>query len=165
MKYCWKCKQDKDPSDFYKCKRNYDGRQTHCKECDKTYKQEHKDRYYLLYKNWAKNNPDKVKQRSDKYYNKNKKLVMQKAMEYGRANPGKRRAQTRKRQMALLQRIPKWADLKAILKFYENCPKGYEVDHIIPLRGKTVSGLHVLNNLQYLTPTENRSKGNKYVQE
>ena len=61
-----------------------------------------------------------------------------------------------------LKRTPKWADLEAIKKFYNNCPKGYHVDHIIPLQGVNVSGFHVLNNLQYLTAAENWSKGNKY---
>lgn len=59
-------------------------------------------------------------------------------------------------------RLPKWADVKAIREFYMNKPKGYEVDHIIPLSGKLVSGLHVLENLQYLTIAENRSKNNKF---
>ena len=59
-------------------------------------------------------------------------------------------------------RLPKWADLKAIREFYMKKPKGYEVDHIIPLSGKLVSGLHVLENLQYLTIAENRSKNNKF---
>ncbi len=52
---------------------------------------------------------------------------------------------------------------KKIKRFYENCPKGYEVDHIIPLQGKTVSGFHILENLQYLTKEENCKKGNRYV--
>jgi len=57
---------------------------------------------------------------------------------------------------------PKWADLEAIKQFYINCPDGMTVDHIIPLRGKNVSGLHVVENLQYLTPLENSRKYNKY---
>ena len=66
------------------------------------------------------------------------------------------------RRSAKLKRTPKWANLEDIKSFYKSCPKGYQVDHIIPLLGKNVSGLHVLNNLQYLTPEENLSKGNRY---
>ena len=68
-----------------------------------------------------------------------------------------------KRRSAKLQRTPAWADLEAIKQFYAECPKGYEVDHIVPLQGVNVSGFHVLNNLQYLTKSENSSKGNRYA--
>ena len=60
----------------------------------------------------------------------------------------------------LKEQTPPDADLKAIKEFYENCPPGHEVDHIIPIsRG----GLHTLSNLQYLTVRENRKKSNKVV--
>ena len=49
-------------------------------------------------------------------------------------------------------------DLSLIKEFYKNCPKGHEVDHIIPI---SKGGLHSIENLQYLTVTENRKKCNK----
>ncbi len=65
------------------------------------------------------------------------------------------------RRSKLLKATPKWANLDSIKAIYKNCPEGHEVDHIIPLQGKHVSGLHVEYNLQYLTVTENRRKHNK----
>lgn len=82
--------------------------------------------------------------------------------EWQRSNRGKVSHYASKRRAALLERTPPWADLDAIAAFYEACPEGYHVDHIIPLQGKCVSGLHVLNNLQYLTKARNHSKNNKY---
>ena len=67
-----------------------------------------------------------------------------------------------KRRASKLQRTVGWTELKKIKDFYKLCPPGYHVDHIIPLQGKLVSGLHVLANLQYLPAAENLSKGNKF---
>ena len=58
----------------------------------------------------------------------------------------------------LLEQTPPDTDREAIRQFYNNCPSGYDVDHIIPI---SKGGLHTLSNLQYLTASENRSKGNK----
>lgn len=52
------------------------------------------------------------------------------------------------------------ADKDKIKEIYANCPDGYEVDHIIPL---SKGGKHHENNLQYLTISENRRKGNKII--
>ena len=60
---------------------------------------------------------------------------------------------------------PAWVDLQEIKQFYHNCPEGYQVDHIVPLRGKYVCGLHVLWNLQYLNKSDNCSKRNHHESE
>jgi hypothetical protein len=65
--------------------------------------------------------------------------------------------------MALIKRIPKWADRTKIRNIYKEArEKGMTVDHVIPLRGKLVSGLHVHNNLQILPASVNFSKGNAF---
>lgn len=60
------------------------------------------------------------------------------------------------------ERTPSWANLAKIKEFYDNCPKGMTVDHVIPLHGVLVCGLHVENNLQYLSGEDNSRKNNKF---
>ena len=69
---------------------------------------------------------------------------------------------TAHRRAKKLQATPLWVDRKALKQIYDNCPKGMHVDHIVPLVNKDVCGLHVPWNLQYLTPKDNASKGNKF---
>ena len=51
---------------------------------------------------------------------------------------------------------------EGIQEFYRNCPQNYHVDHVVPMNGKNVSGLHVFWNLQYLPEKENLRKSNKF---
>ncbi len=112
----------------------------------KLYRERHPERVAAQLKRWRGANADKcIEDARLKYLN----------------NPGQAKARASKRRAALLQRTPVWVDLDAIEVFYEACPRGSEVDHIFPLQGETVSGLHVLDNLQYLSMSENRAKGNR----
>ena len=85
--------------------------------------------------------------------------------DYYQNNKEKYYANRAKYRAAKLERTPKWANMLHIEEFYARCPEGHEVDHIVPLQGERVCGLHVLENLQYLTVVENRSKSNKYEEE
>ena len=84
------------------------------------------------------------------------------AIAWRAAHPGCTKPYSREYMARKNQRVPKWADRREIVAFYKNCPHGYHVDHIIPLRGRAVSGLHVLENLQYLPAVENIRKGSSY---
>lgn len=66
-----------------------------------------------------------------------------------------------------LKATPPWLtkeQLKQIELIYVNCPKGYHVDHIYPLKGVLSCGLHVPWNLQYLTAEDNLRKHNKIME-
>lgn len=91
-----------------------------------------------------------AKDKNANYYNKNK--------ESWSGYNANRRARIEKA-------IPPWADLQAIQNIYNNCPEGYHVDHIYPLKGENSCGLHVENNLQYLPKADNLRKGNKLPEE
>ncbi len=67
-----------------------------------------------------------------------------------------------KRRASKLNATPKWANMEKIKEIYLNCPKGFHVDHIIPLQGKDICGLHIETNLQYLPASENCKKKNRY---
>lgn len=67
------------------------------------------------------------------------------------------------RSRELRKQAVKWANLEKIKEIYQQCPKGYVVDHFIPLHGKYICGLHVENNLQYLTREENQAKKAKFM--
>lgn len=81
--------------------------------------------------------------------------------QYRKDNPSFTRASTAKYRAAKLLRTVNF-DQEGITEFYEKCPDGYHVDHIIPLQWEYVSGLHVLSNLQYLPAKENMQKSNKF---
>lgn len=106
---------------------------------------------------WQKNNPEKAAALA--------KSVRQR-------NPDREVAKVRRRQAAKLQAVPSWANHDAIRRHYENARyltevtgHKHHVDHIIPLRGKDVCGLHVENNLRAIPHFLNTRKGNQLTVE
>ena len=62
--------------------------------------------------------------------------------------------------------IPAWADLKLIKDMYDEAHYfDLQIDHVIPLNGRNVCGLHWEGNLQAITEEDNYTKGNFYVNE
>lgn len=88
------------------------------------------------------------------------------------ANPERERQYAAERRARMVQAMPAWADTQKILAVYAEATRltrstgvPHHVDHIIPLKGKFVCGLHVHYNLQVLTATENLRKSNLVVEE
>jgi hypothetical protein len=159
-------------------KKYEEGRKEIRKEQKKIYYQENKDKINARNKKYQEEHEEHLKEKA-KEYKSNHPEVVAKAFEkynktqkskdrykrYAKAHPERVRAKVNKRRAAKLNQLPLWADLEKIKKIYENCPKDMVVDHIIPLQGKNVSGLHIETNLQYLTPEENSKKLNKFSSE
>jgi hypothetical protein len=129
-------------------------------------------------KNWIKLNPEKKSlhtkmyyQRNpevkaaanNRYYKSNKDKVKKTQSLYKKNNRGKYRFYSASRRALEAMATPCWSDLDQIKEIYLNCPEGHQVDHIIPLKGKLVCGLHVPENLQYLTKEDNLKKSNKHL--
>lgn len=103
-----------------------------------------------------------------------KKADLERLNRFNKDNPHKRLARTRRRQAAKLMRTPAWLtddDLWMMEQAYELAALRtqmfgfpWHVDHIIPLQGKTVSGLHVPTNLQVIPGAENVRKSNSWAE-
>lgn len=100
----------------------------------------------------------------------NKKKV---ASDWQKRNKGLVNANTRKRQAALLNRTPTWLTEFDILKMKclyqlaamrtKESGESWHVDHILPLQGKNISGLHVPTNLTVIKASDNVRKSNKFI--
>ncbi len=103
---------------------------------------------------------------------RNRLLSRENSKAWNRANKAKKNAHTKKREATKLNRTPKWLTslhFDQIEVFYQEAQRITElpgikmnVDHIVPLQGKNVSGLHVPWNLQVITAVANYTKHNNY---
>jgi hypothetical protein len=111
---------------------------------------------------------EKARGKSTRWYRNN----LEKARAQNRAANARRYAKNSEpfkmaatnRRIHIKRATPSWVDLTAIAKIYSDAhQRGLEVDHIVPVRGRDVSGLHVPWNLRAVTREENRAKRNYLI--
>lgn len=188
MKTCTKCGEDKPLDEFKRDVRYKGGRVNWCRCCLREYNRQRRKanpekardaaRRY-----WARN-VEKERERGRRYYAENREkeatrhreyaarraehLTRYKA-EYRERNAPLFAAHAAHRRAALAARTPLWADLVAIAAFYEQAARvskclgvPHHVDHIVPLKGRRVSGLHVALNLRVVPAVVNLRKRNSF---
>jgi hypothetical protein len=150
--WCRDCKKIKKREWYLK---NSESEKAKAKEAYKTYYPENKEKISLRTIEWQRNNKEKYSEKSKRWYANNKHKSFAHSAKYRAA---KRNA------------CPSWIDETMKLEIEEIYLKAnkisietgvaHEVDHIVPLCGETVCGLHVPWNLQILSQFDNRSKRN-----
>ena len=144
-----------------------------CTKCDSLrkikYYNLHKKRNNTKSKLWRIKNKDQVIAYNLQYRLKNSEYYSK----WKQENKDLVNASTYKRRTAKLNRMPKWIDkehmwlIKEVYKLAVIRTKQFgfpwHVDHIVPLQGELVSGLHVVENLQVIPGIENIKKANRYI--
>jgi len=180
MKTCKTCNETKPLTEYYKQRSNKDGLYVHCKSCvslsrkkhylevkdsvrsnQREYYQQNKDYFSKKSKKYREENRDKVLDYNKLYSKKHYKENKHKYIEKSRVRRGVKQDATPNwlsgPQIAHIKRIYKLRDMMSDATGVE-----YHVDHIVPLRGKDICGLHVPWNLEVIPATDNLAKGNRY---
>ena len=165
VKKCSKCKTIKPLLDFQKNKSNKDGLQFQCKIC----RVEGCAKYFQSIPSEKK---EERKLKANLWREQNRSATRSYSNEYKLKHRATYTANQIKRHLGKKHRTPKWLtefDLTRINCYYQlaamrsrESGEKWHVDHIIPLHGKIVSGLHVPNNLRVIPASENESKSNYY---
>ena len=125
----------------------------------KSYRSANKDKLNLYQREWRKANNEKV-------------IIQRRSYQqaYQQANPEKQAFYSIKRYATKLQATPNWFEDELVQQIYsakyrlnEMWGTNFEVDHIYPLQGNTVCGLHCHANLQLLDKSLNASKSNNQL--
>lgn len=178
MKTCSKCGEEKPLTEYRKRSASKDGLQPYCKIChsatEKARKDSKRDELSAARREKYANDESFRKAqhaRSTKWAAENRERtreIKRKSAQRPEAKAAMA-ARVRKRQAAKLQRTPSWANEQLIAAYYKEAKRleeltgiEFHVDHIIPLQGELVSGLHVETNLQLLPAHENIGKSNSF---
>ena len=105
------------------------------------------------------------KRRDKEFYWANREKCLEWNRRYYEENKERSAERAARRRFRVRQQCPSWANRKAILEVYKEAQRlteetgiPHNVDHIYPLQGELVSGLHYEKNLRILTESENKSK-------
>lgn len=140
-----------------------------CVSCEKArkdaWRNKNKAHHNTKSAEWVAKNRAKRSQTCKKHNDSNKEKYSAQRTVWRKANKNKVNLSTALRRKRIKEATPKlnefdWLYLEEIYDLAQKT--GLEVDHIIPLRHPLVCGLHVPENLQLLTKSENSQKGNKY---
>ena len=183
MKACRKCSEVKPMSSFSKDSKGAGGVRSRCKECDcaavmarmardveganerqRNWKLANRAAVLKGKADYRAKNPDY----DTNYYKENRARKIANALRWKKANRERATANQAARRSSIRNQMPPWADRAAILSVYSEAARlraqghDVQVDHIFPLRGATVSGLHIAENLQIIPSRLNSSKGNRW---
>lgn len=159
-KTCSKCFIAKPHTEFCADKQKRDGLSPQCRQCRNS-----------KYKDYYRDNKVSVDKKNLERYYSNHAESKKKCLEYYYSNKGVFFKNCAKRRAAKASSTPKWVDKKhedriksiysACIKISEKTKIPHHVDHIIPLQGVSVCGLHVWWNLRIIPAKDNLSKGNR----
>ena len=154
---------NKDLSSFHKNRRTTDGHSNECKPCANkrasSWRQDNKE----YNKEYKKNNAVKMAAYNKKYKEDNREHILETYRIYAKNNKAAINAKTAKRKAQKKNATVSWADKELIKDMYiEDKYQNMQVDHNIQLRSKKVCGLHWEGNMQLLTASDNKIKGNRH---
>lgn len=176
MKTCTKCTQEKPFEAFYPSSAHKSGYTSWCKVCEaersKAKTQRNRDARLTKAKQWRDANKDKQAEAVKAWRESNPKRTAAMYRDWANRNRDKVNAKWMARDAAKKSRTPSWLNVDEhwmIEQAYDIAAKRakaqgipYHVDHIVPLQGKTVSGLHVPWNLQVIPAKLNQQKSNRF---
>jgi hypothetical protein len=123
-------------------------------------------------KQYHEDNKEKNSIKWNKYYALNSKKCLAQKQQYRQENKGKINAINAARKTYIKQRTPSWVDSEELWLIKEVYTLAalrtkifgfvWHVDHIVPLQGKLVSGLHVPENMRVIPEIDNLKKKNKF---
>lgn len=178
-KKCTRCHIEKPETEFDLRPDRPGKRRSHCKDCRRKevrdQDKKNRKRKSLYNKDYRKTNKEKIDLKGKIYREQNRDRILKYLKSWRKSNPEKVLTGSRERKKRQKQATPSWlskdqeSQFADMYKLRDECSMltgdPYEVDHIVPLKGSNISGLHVPWNLQVLPKDLNRSKGNRYEPE